>query len=877
MQSRILLTLCTTFFLVACDQGVQVGNQSDLMPTSDTSIDPFASKEPLIIDDSEARVFVDATTTTAVTNPEPQCSYDLDVITPSEMSYTNGFALVTDEYSTDAIRARNTVSQDEAHYIEVCVQSNSDRDYFIRTEISGPSIREDSFYFTVGDSKPVIYDVGRSNGGYFETDIVRSRDSDPLRVSLKAGRNIIRFHYRERNTALAEIKFLRLPPVISTAENETDSTEFSSNVLACAQVTNLPPAQVAFLIAQHLPTNEPAFTNSGIDTSDGLVNRYLITDDRKESPRVFCLQDSRPVFTGSERGLQETVNQVFPSDAPSLILGSSGADKLLNRPMEDNIVFYGFAGDDYVEWQFGGKFFGGDDNDSVQWQIGGEFIGGDDNDTVIGLTDGVFNGESGQNTVEAATSDAKISNANVVRANVPTPQAPTSLEIVGIDDYIAHVRWPENDAVLIETIYNASDRLFFDTYQTGKRSINPTSRLGYELQVKGRAVVELDDGISLLSRETKTVSFSKPELTELIERFNGVRIRGPERFDRLTDATTMPGQLRWLSATPSTYFRNPTGDEPLIEMRLADESITASISRNTLGQMLNATPYTLCDVIVGESTHSVIAVTANTVEAFGFGADNLQLRWRHVLSTATTSSDVCDNSFYSNGSLYFENKSEKFRTWTDTVRVTDNGEITRIPAPQIALDGFNQLPTRMQHASSPNGDIAISLYRAQNTGPEFPFGNRTILVVHHFDGSGNASQTFTLAAQEPLANTEYLSRAFQVRAVTDGNSAWIVASYAFFEHAVLRISLSTGIVEDTKRYEPGDELYSYPDTSPNLVTINADVIEIGRNARVIRIDANTLERLEDVKVAGKVVAFDENTVITTVSDEQGLSAYSFPR
>jgi len=61
------------------------------------------------------------------------------------------------------------------------------------------------------------------------------------------------------------------------------------------------------------------------------------------------------------------------------------------------------------------------------------------------------------------------------------------------------------------------------------------------------------------------------------------------------------------------------------------------------------------------------------------------------------------------------------------------------------------------------------------------------------------------------------------------------------------------------------------------MAISNGVLEIARTGRIIRIDATTIERLEDVKVAGEVIAFDSESVITQIQSSSLRSAYSFPR
>lgn len=105
---------------------------------------------------------------------------------------------------------------------------------------------------------------------------------------------------------------------------------------------------------------------------------------------------------------------------------------------------------------------------------------------------------------------------------------------------------------------------------------------------------------------------------------------------------------------------------------------------------------------------------------------------------------------------------------------------------------------------------------------------------------------------------------------------WVVFRSAPFEHGIFRAQVSTGIIEAIKQFQPADRVFANA-TSDTLMQLSEGVIEIGRSWRIIRIDAQTLERLPDVKVVGDVVAFDETEVTTRFTDQNGVSAYRFIR
>jgi len=518
---KILPALALSVALSACDQGVTL-NEQPVFGIADDGINSQFSDEPLFIDDTQARDFfsVNVNTTPQLTIAHVQCASDTDTITPDSMSYTNGFVRVIGtedtpfESSLDSLRARNVVEQSGSQYIEVCVEAEFDRDYYIRTKVAGPSVREDSFFFTVGDGDPVIYDVKRARSSSdenetarsFSDDLVRSRDYDPLRVSLKAGKNLLRFHYRERNTELAELSFLRLPSENTGPVLTTENSDFSADILDCASSTGLDPELVSSLIAQHILTDDFSVIHLG-NTNDFGETNYLETGGDFETATVFCLRSRHPVLTSF--GFLESSNTVSTTLAATLILGSSGPDTL-RTPLGDNVTFYGFDGDDTVVWQAGGQFFGGRDNDQVS-----------------GMSAGRFEGGTGNNSVRLATAQTEITNAAIVNFAV-APEPLSELEVSIVDDNLANVRWFEDTDAYVTIEGSNSPIIRGFAVPSGSRSTEISRNNGSTITLTGRSLAEHSipanpssdndfDTVSLVSQDSASITFSFPSEEELSE------------------------------------------------------------------------------------------------------------------------------------------------------------------------------------------------------------------------------------------------------------------------------------------------------------------------------------------------------------------------
>ncbi len=853
MQFNTALAIPIALILSACGQGVEITQQNTASEFSETA-DPFYSDPSQSVDDSEARSFIPVTTTQpTMTIAHVDCVFDADTVTADEMSYTNGFdrEMNSNENPKGAIRAKNAVHDNGSHYIEICVQVDEDADYMVQTRVNGPSVKEDSFFFTSGDSAPVVYDVKRSE--YYANDFVRSRDTDPLRVSLRTGNNLLRFHYRERNTALAEVRFLPVPNDAPELAINDENSNFSAALLNCASATGQTPQTIAQLIEEHLPNTEFEFVFETNFNDFSLTHNYRIIDGRGDVARVFCAEFFGPTNTAD--GLQETVNVFYPSQAPTLILGSAGKDELRDIPLTDNIVFYGFGG-----------------NDSVRWQTGGQFFGGTGNDEVTGLTAGLFNGESGNNVAGAATANAEIIDATAVRENLPPLQPLGAFEVVGLDDFNTFIRWPldAEGSFVIESL--SSGRVTTVSSFDGEGYLRMGQRYGETITVNGRSILEFPDGVTLLSSEVTTTTFTKPTRDQLLNQLGGQLIRGPERFVRFQDATVSPDNIRWLSVTPSDIGSSASNSDVLIEVQAPDLTVVRSTTRQTIADTLGTNFETDCGVVPGESTYFVIAQTDNSVELFGFDASNLTLLWRRQLSSLPQFSSPCRYVTYSDGALYFVN-SAGMVGWVDTVRVSETGEIDRVPAPipeLLNIDGINRLPSILSGAGTANGTTGITLLSAQRTVEAFPDYRQLIVVVHTFDETRTPSQVRILGDLVPTGAEDLLNGV--LASATDGSNIWILAQYGEFEQTILQVDLASGNVLNQRRYEPADDIrVSGP------IKVNNGVLEIGRNSRLIRIDAFTLDRLDDVKVVGEVTAFDEASVSTVLSDSDGVKAYSFAR
>lgn len=312
---------------------------------------------------------------------------------------TSGFARSSSTQGEAFLIAREPAAIDSPEYIEFCVNVPELGAYRITARVFAPDIDQDSFFVTVDEdaagaiAEPGIYDVARSSDG-FRDDSVSTRSQRPLALTLDAGEHVVRFYYRERNTALAGIRVERTRGAPGASD-----PGFSEALAQCAANTGLSTTEIDALIERYLGDAPRVFALEGFPISftaigerDQRVQRVnWFFDTVNGRANILCLAEPPP------RAYNLIANTV---GVDRLVIGSAGPDRLrVSTPLLGTL--FGNAGDDRVDTLLTGRFIAGAGDDQVGSFAGeGVFDGGEGSDLVRIMEAGRFDGGAGDDTVQ---------------------------------------------------------------------------------------------------------------------------------------------------------------------------------------------------------------------------------------------------------------------------------------------------------------------------------------------------------------------------------------------------------------------------------------------------------------------------------------------
>jgi|GEM_PF-2542107 len=447
---------------------------------------------------------------------------------------TDGFSRGTSEAGEPFLVARDRVQRDTPEYIEFCVRVPALASYRITARALAPDVDQDSFFLTVDEDapgslpEPFIYDVMRSDAGFVD-DIVRSRVQDPLTLALDAGEHVLRFYYRERNTALAGIRLVRDgggPGDSGGPGGDPDPRALAQ----CAANTGLSEARIQTLIDRHLGDAQPAFSLQGVPVSftasgesESRVQRVnWFFGDGTTRANVLCLSEP------PARAFNLIANTVSEG---RLVIGSAGPDRMrIGTPLRGTLI--GNAGDDNVEVLENGRFEGGAGSDSVALMSddagvfdggggadllrvmeAGRFDGGAGEDRLLTQFAGSFDGGAGEDTVERQSAGASAVNVENVGIGFTELAPPSELRFVDATTRSAVLRWlpsvdERTDGYLV-TLVRPDDTTDLNELGAPPESVSlrVTSRPAYVVDrfdvfapvVRVYAFERLDDGSTLYS------------------------------------------------------------------------------------------------------------------------------------------------------------------------------------------------------------------------------------------------------------------------------------------------------------------------------------------------------------------------------------------
>ena len=353
--------------------------------------------------------------------------------------------------------ARDRVGSDTPEYIEFCVRVTELGRYRIVARVLAPDVDQDSFFVTVDEDtpgsipEPLIYDVQRSDDGFLD-DVVGTRTRDPLELALDPGEHLLRFYYRERNTALAGI---RLEREGDAPGGEPDAAQALAR---CAANTGLSADEIESLIERYLGSTPPTFSLEGVPlsfTAPGesgsrvqRVNWFF--DDGTVRANVMCLAEPPD---GAFNLIANTVSE------NRLVIGSAGPDRLrIATPLRGTLVgnggddsvevletgrFVAGAGDDTVALMSNeaGVFEGGAGDDLLRVMEGGRFEGGAGDDRLLTQFAGAFDGGAGEDSVDRQSAGATAVDVENVGVGFVPLAPPAEPRFVDATSDSAVLRW----------------------------------------------------------------------------------------------------------------------------------------------------------------------------------------------------------------------------------------------------------------------------------------------------------------------------------------------------------------------------------------------------------------------------------------------------
>lgn len=439
-----LVPIALACLLTACSDGVQVQPNDQPIIDADMSTDnnpPVTSAEGAI---------TDIAATAAINHPtnsinEPtaaiwigtsrernaDCASGLEQASQDAFA-TDGFTRIADDEGTYLLATPGT-DNNTPRYIEFCVTVEQLATHRILTTVLAPSILEDSFFVTIDEdtpgtvAEPGIYDVSRSS--LFINDTVRTRTENPLTITLAPGIHVLRFYYREPNTALRGI---RLEADMSDTPVDDPGEPGTTDIAQCSANTGLPETEIDSLITQYLGNIQRRFVLSPFDEErEFTIRNDYRWDTSAGRGNIMCLA---PPPEGGINLVDNTITEgriVFGSEGNDehraatplrgTFIGNGGNDRV---GVVDGGTFIAGPGNDNVELIRSGRVEAGAGEDRVGVMRGGLYAGGPGNDTLITQFMGTFDGGSDNDSISRQSSSAQsisVEDGGVLFEPLPAP------------------------------------------------------------------------------------------------------------------------------------------------------------------------------------------------------------------------------------------------------------------------------------------------------------------------------------------------------------------------------------------------------------------------------------------------------------------------
>ena len=546
LGKRAMLASMTLLALAGCSEGVSVDTTDNaVQPSSDATGQPLPLNvnDPLnTLSEPQTRNFIGAVSSTT-----GECG--LLSQSAGDAFATPAFVRGIDTDGNPFLQATRPESSDTPEFIEFCVSTEELARYRILAQTRAPSILEDSFFVTVDedeagrDSSPGIYDVPASVDNFIEGE-VRTRTQRPLEFVLEAGEHIVRFYYREPNTA---IKSIRL-------EAQTDEQPVpepgESGIAQCAINTGLSEEAIEALLEEYLGNAPRRYVLTPFEINEGFTERNdWRWNINGESGTVMCLSDPG---AGRTNLVDNTITrdrivigssgvdlQFEPTTLEGTFIGNGGADSVdivgagtfVGGVGADNVgvvqsgrVIAG-AGDDVIGTLIDGGISGGAGNDTVDVLRGGRFDGEEGDDRVVDQFGGLFDGGPGVDTVEDQAQAGESVNVENIGGGFEPLSAPTDLALLEASDRRVLVQWTASpdertDGYEVTVGEPASGEFgpelgIEPTGFTTPRTIAMFSGFRTDDALTVRAYADQGDG-SFLYSAPLVVSFSLPSVDELL-------------------------------------------------------------------------------------------------------------------------------------------------------------------------------------------------------------------------------------------------------------------------------------------------------------------------------------------------------------------------
>ena len=447
---------------------------------------------------------------------------------------TDGFSRAASDAGEAFLVARDRVEPGTPEYIEFCVRVAELGSYRVVARVLAPDVDQDSFFVTVDEDvpgaipEPGIYDASRSDDGFVD-DVVGTRARDPLELALDPGEHLLRFYYRERNTALAGIRLEREGDAPGGGDGGGGGPVEA--LARCAANTGSSTDEIESLVERYLGSTPPAFALEGVPLSffgpgdvESRVQRVnWFFDDGTTRANVLCLAPP------PQRAFNLVANTVGEG---RLVIGSTGPDRLRGVTPLAGGTFVGGGGDDVVETLESGRFVAGPGDDSVALISGeggvfdggpgadllrtmeaGRFDGGAGDDLLLTQFAGTFDGGPGEDTVERQSGGATAVDVENVGIGFAALAPPSEPRFVDATTASATVRWTpspdERTDGYVLTLGRADDAVDPNDLGAPPETVSPrvSVRPAYAIDrfdpfapvVRIYAFERLDDGSTLYS------------------------------------------------------------------------------------------------------------------------------------------------------------------------------------------------------------------------------------------------------------------------------------------------------------------------------------------------------------------------------------------